>query len=659
MGRLRPRRPRTPALADEFLASDHVVRLDSRSLPGSSQLAREDLFTTSEILDVQHRILDRFDAGRAGGAATVPTDEVERALDEHTTLTDEQARLVWSFCTSGNRVQCAIGRAGAGKTTTMRAAAAAWQSQGLRVLGTAVKGEATRHLAEGAGIPAETVAWFLARGDSSTLPLDSRTVLIVDEASTLSDRDLDTLMTLAERAGAVIRLVGDPDQHGAVLAGGMFRRLCDLYREETPDLVTSHRVIHSADRAAARALREGRTHEALEVLTAAGHLHVADNEIELYVGMLQRWWKARQHGADHPMVDRRHHTRRQLNRLARHLLRTHGELGEVEIAASGDRRFAQGDRVVARMAARHLHVIGDSARYVRNGAHGTVVDVRASEAGDSDLLHVDFTGVGVIEVPRSFFDEHAGPAGRRDVGLDHAYAVTSYAVQGATYDASTSRIDEGASRAETYVDITRGRRSNHLFVTRAPDPLDGEHLPKAPPPTVTDSVAERLRRSGPERAAVEFAIDDRPPARSVVTAPLSWTARFPEPNGGPVHLRRHWASALASVAAYRARWHPAPGHGDWEWAVGSAVADPRSVEERDETMDRLHRYAFALATEAVDAAGGATAPGVADLVGAMGRGADHELVVALHERLAAQCDPTSSPRPDAGEIARGTGIERN
>jgi hypothetical protein len=82
--------------------------------------------------------------------------------------------------------------------------------------------------------------------------------------------------------------------------------------------------------------------------------------------------------------------------------------------------------------------------------------------------------------------------------------VTSYAVQGATYDQSTARVDEHATRAETYVDITRGRHANHLFVTRAEDPLDGERLPKAPTPPLDASLAIRLRASTGQVTAWEL-----------------------------------------------------------------------------------------------------------------------------------------------------------
>jgi len=125
--------------ADEFLASDHVVELLAKNLPTSSRLAREPIFTTPEILGVQHRILDRYRDGLGTGAATVAPEAIDQVLGGEPGMVDEQRDLARRFCTSGNRVQCAIGRAGAGKTTTMRAAAGAWTASGFRVVGTAVK----------------------------------------------------------------------------------------------------------------------------------------------------------------------------------------------------------------------------------------------------------------------------------------------------------------------------------------------------------------------------------------------------------------------------------------------------------------------------------------------------------------------------------------
>jgi ATP-dependent exoDNAse (exonuclease V) alpha subunit len=187
-----------------------------------------------------------------------------------------------------------------------------------------------------------------------------------------------------------------------------------------------------------------------------------------------------------------------------HLLRSvSGELGDEEIQASGDRSFAVGDRITARAPNRDLHVEGDRRSYVRNGALGTIVAVHQGRKDRSlDTLAVDFDGIGRIDIPRTFFDLHRTPAGRAEVGIDHAYALTSYAVQGSTREISTSRVD---ATAETYVDITRGRQENHLYLTATADPLDGEALPRIPPAPADLAVVERLHRSTGELTAWELA----------------------------------------------------------------------------------------------------------------------------------------------------------
>ena len=313
---------------------------------------------------------------------------------------------------------------------------------------------------------------------------------------------------------------------------------------------------------------------------------MVDDDLSLYVGMLRRWWDSRAEGNPHPMVDRRHQTRRQLNRLARRLLAVDGQLGADEIEASGGRAFATGDEVVARMVGRHIHPPGQPEAYVRNGAVGTVAAVMHGRTQADDGLRITFDGVGTVDVPRDFFDEHLGPGGRRDVGIDHAYAVTSYSVQGATYESSTSRIDEGASRSEAYVDITRGRGSNHLFLTRAADPFDGESLPKAPAAPLAETVATRLQGSGPERTALEIdpfaavpgpnqqAERQRRAATRLGRAQTdeSILDRLP-PRPSVPHLARRWDNTVGAIAGYRARWPPPDGTGRWDWVAGK----PRAI----------------------------------------------------------------------------------
>ncbi len=491
-------------ISDGFLSSLHVTLLTPE---GDSAPAR---YSTREALGVQDRIVARYRHGRGRHTSVVPPATLSEALARHPRLTDEQQALVRTFCTSGHRTQLAIGHPGAGKTTAMAAARDAWNAAGRRVMGAAVKGEAARTLGATAGIPTETLAWYLAHDDPLHSPIDARTVLIVDEASTISDRDLDRLGWLAEQTGATLRLIGDPAQHGAVEAGGMFRVLCERHESDVPQLTRTRRLRDPHDRAAADHLREGDIAAALDELDAAGHLHIVDDDFHAYTRPLTRWWDAHRAGQIHPMVSRRNDVRCALNRLAHHLRRAAGEIGTDEIPAAGDRRFSTGDRVIARIPNRHLHPPGRPSAYVRNGATGTITALHHGASAGDDQITVEFDDLGTITVPRTYFDEHdVDRQGRRAVGIDHAYAVTSYAVTGATHAVSTSRIDETSTRAETYVDITRGQEANHLYLTRPQDDLDGEHLPRTPPDRVEDTITRRLAASEGERTAWEIRDDTR------------------------------------------------------------------------------------------------------------------------------------------------------
>jgi conjugative relaxase-like TrwC/TraI family protein len=488
---------RLEELADDYLRSRHVVELHPEDASARRVGGGERIFTTRQVLERQARIVRRYEAGRTANAAVVSDVTLDAVLLRHPHLVDEQRELVRALCTSGMRTQCAVGRPGAGKTSSMRVAVEAWALTGQRVVGAAVKGEAARLLGEAAGIPSETVAWYLANPGRAAL--GASTVLVVDEASTLSDADLDALMTLTEATGAALRLLGDPAQHGSVGGGGMYRVLCEQFTGDTPELRQCHRLRDDRNRAAADALRDGRIDEALAALADAGQLHVLDDEVAVHAELLLRWWTSRQAGQPHPMVDRSNRTRRHLNRLARRLLQHAGQLGADAVAASDGRAFSVGDEVVARRSDRHLHPPGRRDRYVRNGAVGVVVGTGVE--GGEDVVRVDFVGAGVVAVPRSFFDDR--PDGTH-AGLDHAYAVTSYGVQGATFEVSSSRIDDRASRAEAYVDVTRGRLENVVFLARVEDGSDGERLPRAPVPPIEEAVTRRLARSGPEVTAWEL-----------------------------------------------------------------------------------------------------------------------------------------------------------
>ena len=102
---------------------------------------------------------------------------------------------------------------------------------------------------------------------------------------------------------------------------------------------------------------------------------------------------------------------------------------------------------------------------------------------------VDFDDLGTVDIP------HGWAAQPR--GLELAYAMTSFAIQGATNNASTSTITRGASAAELLVNLTRGRHENAVFAVID----DDNEFAREPTRTPMDRIAAsiRTRREASER----------------------------------------------------------------------------------------------------------------------------------------------------------------
>jgi len=123
--------------------------------------------------------------------------------------------------TGVDRVAGVQGRAGTGKTTTLRAVHDLASSQGAKLVGVAPSAGAARELAA-TGIASQTIASLATRGYAG---LDQRTLLVVDEAGMVGARDMHALLSAADKAGARVLLVGDTQQLKAVAAGKSFAQL--------------------------------------------------------------------------------------------------------------------------------------------------------------------------------------------------------------------------------------------------------------------------------------------------------------------------------------------------------------------------------------------------------------------------------------------------
>jgi conjugative relaxase-like TrwC/TraI family protein len=511
-------------LADRWLASPEVVPLRSTKAlsRGADMIHRRDgqivrgtaelRFSTRTMLAIESRVGSSYERGRELGRGVVSAKIVEGILSEPSFahLSSEQQHLVRHLTATGHEISLVRGPAGTGKTTAIEAASRAWEEAGYRVLGASVNGNAAEVLGRSAGIESTTVAsmlWRLGSGDEWIL--DDRTVVILDEATTLATRDLDRLLAEIHNHGASLTLVGDPAQHSAVGAGGAFRWLMEEYPDDVAQLTVNRRQLgdHLSEvRLALEEYRNGAISGALERLKNNQRVITADSATDLLDTLVSDWYVDRQRTLHEPAFGRssmtaaHHDERRALVERARVLLRADGTLHGPEMEAGGT-RFCAGDEVIAKVPDRTLRPDGGGRQsFVKNGSRGTVISV------DEDRLFVAFEHRGTIAIPRSYLDQEVGHGAKG--ALLHSYCLTTYAAQGDTYGAARHLGSDHSSRAELYVGLTRGRHETALYAVRRSEfvvPVVDDDLPRLRDDTnAARAMAASAAAGGIERLAREL-----------------------------------------------------------------------------------------------------------------------------------------------------------
>ena len=477
------------ALADAFIASDHVVELDpgaaaaayrtdGRPIPGRNSEGR---WTTREMVATEQHLLHRVASRSGGHAGTVRHDLVEAAIARHPELAGEQMAMIHHLCESGNGVDVVIGLAGSGKTTALATATEAWHHDGYRVTGTALAARTALRLQEATGIPSLTMARLLGRLDRAELVLTDRDVVVLDEAGMVGTRHLARLVDHADTAGAKVVLIGDPRQLPELDAGGTLRAL--EHRTGAIALTANRRQREPWERDALTALRHGNPTHALAAYQAHGRIHTGGTH-DLRDRLVAAWAQDRRTGEAMMVAGTRGEVE-DLNHRARALLQATGDVGPDEVTL-GARSFAPGDTVLA--------LRNDPATGLLNGTRGRLeqIDTRRRM-----LVVRTEHDRGVVGVPFRYAE---------DGHLTHGYAMTIHKAQGATVDTCRILVGDSMRREQLYTALSRGRSHNHLYV-EDPDRRGLDRHVRELTPTADQRLQSAVARSGAHQMAVDHEND--------------------------------------------------------------------------------------------------------------------------------------------------------
>lgn len=422
-------------LADAWLESPAAIALE----PTGNRFAGA-RYSTPELLRLEREVIDGARERRGSGAAVAEAPYVDAALAAWPMLSEEQVALVRSLTTSGDGVQVVRAAAGTGKTFAVAAARDAWEASGIPVYGCSVAARAALELETLTGIDSTTIARLRADLDRG-YGLERGAVLVVDEAGMAGTRAVAELAEHAAAAGGKIVLLGDDRQLPELDAGGAFRGLAE--RLGCDELRDVRRQQDEWDRDALAALRRGNVDEWSEAYRAKGRIVARPSARDARETLVSDWWESAQKpGVDAVMLAHRRCDVADLNARARARMRADGRLSAEEVSVDG-RAFAVGDRVVARRNDRAIGIV--------NGARGVVTGL--SEERTAVTVRTD--SGDVVEIGTPYLEEGK---------LDHGYALTAHAAQGATVDRAYVLGSDDLYREWGYTALTRHREEAKFYV---------------------------------------------------------------------------------------------------------------------------------------------------------------------------------------------------
>ncbi|PSS59978.1 Ti-type conjugative transfer relaxase TraA [Ensifer sp. NM-2] len=427
-------------LVVRVVQSPEALRLEREQILFATGTRVPAKYTTRELIRLEAEMANRAIWLSMRSSHGVRKAVLEATYARHSRLSEEQKTAI-EHVAGPEWIAAVIGRAGAGKTTMMKAAREAWEAAGYHVVGGALAGKAAEGLEKEAGIASRTLASWELRWNEGRNQLDAKTVFVLDEAGMVSSRKMAHLVETVTKAGAKLILVGDPEQLQPIEAGAAFRAIAD--RIGYAELETIYRQREQWMRDASLDLARGNVRKAVDAYTAHGRmigLRLKDEAVET---LIADWNRDYDPAKTTLILAHLRRDVRMLNDMAR------AELVERRIldegfafrTEDGHRNFAPGDQIV--------FLKNEGSLGVKNGMLGKVIGAAqnriVAEIGEGEHRRQ-------VTVEQRFYNN-----------LDHGYATTIHKSQGATVDRVKVLASLSLDRHLTYVAMTRHREDLRVY----------------------------------------------------------------------------------------------------------------------------------------------------------------------------------------------------
>lgn len=434
-------------------------------------------FTTRESYAREQALISQATALSGRMEKALSSKLVKKAAIKHT-LQEEQIKAVEYLVQKGD-VACLIGRAGTGKTHTMKAVKDLYTEAGYRLYGAALSGVAAKSLEKATGIQSDTIYSLATRIQDQRFQPKAGSVIVIDEAGMVSLKDMSLIIDFAKTNHCKVILLGDPDQLQPIMAGAPFRAILENLGFITMQNI--QRQVEPLDRQASMNLADGKIGLAIDHYAKHGQfeLHDADTAMDK---LIDAWQRSLGHPKDNSAGNNKSnhcnvenqvilaHTKKQtaeLNARARQVMlerKLIAKNGVLVEAAYGEITLSKGDRLVF---LKNNYDLG-----VCNGDFGTIKDIKLSSPTSANTTN---SASNINSGAHSALHSRViitTQVGNKTVAFDtgdyndftYGYAVTVHKSQGTTFDRAFVYLSGfGWDRFLTYVAMTRHKISLQVF----------------------------------------------------------------------------------------------------------------------------------------------------------------------------------------------------
>ncbi|UVO49484.1 Ti-type conjugative transfer relaxase TraA [Sphingomonas sp. SUN019] len=525
----------------------------------------EERFTSRDMIETEQRLERATAALEAQRRHAVGEQHRKLALvraEMRGLVLSAEQQSAFNHVTKADGISTVVGYAGTGKSAMLGVARATWVSAGYEVRGCALSGIAAENLESGSGIASRTIASLEHQWAQGRDLLTAHDVLVIDEAGMIGTRQMERVIAEAEKRGAKVVLVGDPEQLQAIEAGAAFRSIAE--RHGSVEITDIRRQQSDWQRTATRHLATGRSADAIEAYRDHGAVHASATRGDARANLIDRWDRERaaQPDASRIILTHTNEEVQALNAAARDRLRRGGDLGDDVMlhVEKGERAFARGDRV---MFGRNERSLG-----VKNGSLGRIESVSA------------------VRMAVMLDDGRAVAFDLKDyAAIDHGYAATIHKAQGVTVDHVHVLATPGLDRHAAYVALSRHRDAVEVHYGRD-DFADEGRMVRTLSRERAKDMASDYRRTFADRRQI---ILPSPPAPERVSAVDRSVSDRLAPVTPPITSVRDLTPA-ATTAVER--------HGRIVQALrfATSVGEPHTAQQRNElnasrsSLDGLRPY---------------------------------------------------------------------